>query len=602
MLSRGFRSWLRLPLGASLLGFASLAAQQPLASVLQPFAPFDLDGDGVREIEALELLGEAGPVDGAAAVVFVEARLLRARPEVATATQAALRRALDRHLADLAAEGHRASLVAATVHGGPPHQDGRTLLALRRVLQALHGHRHLTAAVLVGHFPEALLVRTCNWRRQEPLELPGPAGTPVPVAATMPNVRSVPEFVAHRADIVLADLDGAWEQVYVPGPARLPAVTAVFGEQVPAGGGVCVGLREGELQVTDVFHLADGRATVDRAAFAVAIDDADRDHECTAADRRLGNPLAQPELAVSRLDARGVAWSPAARCLDADGRPQAVALAADEPAAAALAWHPDPELELRLLVEYFDRNHAYRTEPVPDAAHRPASIAWGLGSGLGSLREATKTWRGGVDAGCDVTANADLRALLAWLQRPAVLRTLRAHSNPFLAEFQATDAAALATAVGGPAWRWRHEGAQLVPTYAPFAGGHADFFFYRTLWQQRVLPAQPYLLVHTGCEAISPAGSTELPYDAPGYGERQHAEALLFFTPCLALVGRAKVFYDEPRGFAAALAAGATFGAAWQRYFVIEGAAASWDEAGGDIGRKRACFWSVLGDCTLRLR
>ncbi|MFT5690343.1 MAG: hypothetical protein ACI8PQ_003198 [Planctomycetota bacterium] len=60
-----------------------------------------------------------------------------------------------------------------------------------------------------------------------------------------------------------------------------------------------------------------------------------------------------------------------------------------------------------------------------------------------------------------------------------------------------------------------------------------------------------------------------------------------------------------PRGFAEALAealgAGETFGKAWSRYFEIESQAASWGKAGGDIGRKRSYFWSVLGDWTLRL-
>ena len=79
-------------------------------------------------------------------------------------------------------------------------------------------------------------------------------------------------------------------------------------------------------------------------------------------------------------------------------------------------------------------------------------------------------------------------------------------------------------------------------------------------------------------------------------------EALLFFGRGLALVGRAKVFYDEPRGFAAALAEGKTFGEAWARYFDHESGAGSWSEVGGDIGRKRAYFWSVIGDWTLRLR
>ena len=75
----------------------------------------------------------------------------------------------------------------------------------------------------------------------------------------------------------------------------------------------------------------------------------------------------------------------------------------------------------------------------------------------------------------------------------------------------------------------------------------------------------------------------------------------MFFGGGLALVGRAKVFYDEPLGFSQVLATGGTIGGAWAQYFQIESNASTWSKAGGDIGRKRSYFWSVLGDCTLRL-
>lgn len=66
-------------------------------------------------------------------------------------------------------------------------------------------------------------------------------------------------------------------------------------------------------------------------------------------------------------------------------------------------------------------------------------------------------------------------------------------------------------------------------------------------------------------------------------------------------MGRAKVFYDEPAGFCPTLARGGTFGEAWQQYFHLEADAESWAEVGGDIGRKRSYFWSLLGDWTLTL-
>ena len=113
---------------------------------------------------------------------------------------------------------------------------------------------------------------------------------------------------------------------------------------------------------------------------------------------------------------------------------------------------------------------------------------------------------------------------------------------------------------------------------------------------------EPCFYHHTGCHGISPPGAASRAYSHPSYGLRQGAEALLLFGNGLALIGRAKVFYDEPRGFADALRTGETFGTAWARYFEIESRAPRWGQVGGDIGRKRSYFWSVLGDCSLRLR
>lgn len=536
-----------LPLLAAL---AALPAQAPApvpdpvpaaAALLGAFAPFDLDGDGRAEVRRLDLLAATGGAGRPLVVALVEARLWQLP---------ALHAPLRRFAADVAADGFGVLLVAADVHAGPPHQDGRTVLGLRRLCQRLHAASPLAGVLLIGRFPDALLVRTCNWRRHEPLSLPGRDGRPVAIGPQTTNVRCVPEVVAHRCDLVLADLDGDWERRYVPGPATLRSATAVFGDAVPDAGGPCTALLTGELAVVDVFHVRDGAAIADERAFALHLDAGDRDRECTDADRARGNPLAQPEIAVSRIDARGIALQPVAA---ADGK---------------TSWQCDPALELRLLVEYFDRNHAFRTKPLPPEQRVPASIAHELGPGLGALRAADPAWRDFAAAGHDVHG-ADLAELVRWLQRPAVLRTLRAHSDPWGAAFA--------------------------------GGGRADFAFYRELWAAGALPAAPFLLLHTGCEALSPPGAVEHAYDHPAYGQRAHAESILFFTPCLAIVGRAKVFYDEPRGFAAALGDGGTVGDAWRRYFEVESRPADWDEVGGDIGRKRAYFWSVVGDWTLRL-
>jgi hypothetical protein len=259
------------------------------------------------------------------------------------------------------------------------------------------------------------------------------------------------------------------------------------------------------------------------------------------------------------------------------------------------------QTEQRCLVDYFARNHAFRArKPEPDR-HRPASIAHELGSGFHAIRAADPAWADFAEPGYDVHQGANLVELVRWLGRPAVLRTLRVHSDPWGGAFAKTDPAALGE-IMGPHGRWRQEGDELVPVWHDHRGGRADFAFWRALPHCRVASGGPFLLLHTGCEALSPPGAAQHPYDHRDYGKFAHAESILFFTDCVAMVGRAKVFYDEPREFAATLAAGKTLGEAWQRYFEVESRAANWDEVGGDIGRKRAYFWSIVGDCTLRLR
>jgi len=47
------------------------------------------------------------------------------------------------------------------------------------------------------------------------------------------------------------------------------------------------------------------------------------------------------------------------------------------------------------------------------------------------------------------------------------------------------------------------------------------------------------------------------------------------------------------------MGAGGTFGEAWRHYFDVE--SGDGELAKDGIGRKRAYFWSMIGDCTLSL-
>ncbi|MFG0320000.1 MAG: hypothetical protein ACF8XB_22195, partial [Planctomycetota bacterium JB042] len=384
---------------------------------------------------------------------------------------------------------------------------------------------------------------TVNWRKRTTLVLR--KGTPDErrFDAPVPYLRTVPEAVAHTCDLVLADLDGRWETLYVEGRERLPTLLAVFEGGVPDGGGTTAAFERGTVTFEDFFHVHDGQVDVrevvgdDGAGVALHVvpRDDDRDAEGSALDRLRPNPIARPEIAVSRVDAGGVA--------------------------------DDLAHELELLVRFFARNHAYRTGAL-DVAFRPASLAHDLRSGYRVVRRASDAWRGADPDALDVRGKPTLADARAWFARPAVLRTIRAHSD-----------------------RW---GSMLEK-------GKLDAKVLRRFHDEGVTGGGASIYLHTGCEAISPAEAERLPWHDPAYGRANGAAATLFLADGLALIGRAKVFYDEPPGFCETLRDGGTVGDAWRTPFEIEAAAPTWDRVGGDIGRKRTSFWSLLGDWTLRL-
>jgi hypothetical protein len=259
-------------------------------------------------------------------------------------------------------------------------------------------------------------------------------------------------------------------------------------------------------------------------------------------------------------------------------------------------------LERELLLEFFERNHRYRQGEFAWAA-KPASIVTEFGSGMGELKEAFPAWKDFSEAGYDLAGDkVTLLEYVEWMKRPALLRFIKAHSDPWGSYFgPVADHKALEAACGGPIWNWIQRGSKLVPGL-PAQASKLDFALSRTLWENRALPDCANLFLHTGCEGIAPEGASSRPYSHPSYGYWQGSEALLFYGHGLAVVGRAKVFYDEPRQFARVLADGGTWGRAWQHYFQVECEATNVDEVGGGIGRKRAYFWSPLGDWTVRIR
>lgn len=615
--------------GVGHAGAAPVAAAetQTVAGLNAAFSPFDQDGDGVAEIRWVRNLGEAleaqGPRRGLVLVV-VEPRLLAEADKFSGA--GGLRACLRTFAEDLSAEGWVAATVVMQVYDGPVHQDGRTVLAMREYFRKLKARvADFAGVVIVGSFPEAMLVRQYNWRQQDRTVLH--QGQPDQYSLgdkPVYRLRSVPENVAMRCDLIPADLDGNWEKLYHCSPEALPRIMACYPGAHPdqsksldlwPSGGPTGAYELGTETFTDFFLVNDGRFTTESlpdGRVNLKLQDDQQDDECSAADRlRTGNVMAHPDILMSRINTRHIALKPKASIhgihgeglLDAGGLPQTVTFAsAPETPRGLSVWEQDSKTEQQLLCEYFVRNHRYRKGEFSGTQLKPATVAYGLGSPMGDLVDARPQWKGFSEPGFEVRDDqADLEAVVEWMKRPAILRDVCAHSDPWGSAFkQAKSAAALEKACGGQPWNWIKQGNKLVPTLG--AAGKLDYAIYRTIWQNNAMPDQACFYLHHGCDITSPGGGWDRRYNDPDYAYWQGAEGLLYYCKGLALVGRSKGFYDFPTDFAKVLGEGKTFGEAWAHYFDVESRAKTWDDAGGGIGRKRAYWWNVLGDWTLMLK
>ncbi|MBI3920686.1 MAG: hypothetical protein HY318_04645 [Armatimonadetes bacterium] len=606
---------------------AFAARQAGLERLNKEFAGLDSNGDGQAEIHWVNSAGPDRNAHGrciGSVLLIVEPRLVGETCGLRNDKLVSLRPALSTYANDLAREGWRVLVVTMQVYAGTSHQDGRTLLAMRRyVRRAREVVPDLTGVILIGSFPEAMLVRQYNWRQHtETVFNKGKPDEESFGGKRVHRLRSVAEMIAFRSDLPLADLDGRWEEAYHQRSENLASTLAIYPNSVlppgedPEGewllGGSTKYYETGTDRYEDFFFINDGHYAsnpLPEGGTDLKPLDALRDEECSEADRHRANPLACPAVLVSRINAKHIALKPKSRVcgthgeglLAESGLPQEVTFATEKSTPGGVGvWERDPRLERRLLIDYFDRNHRYRCGQFQNQ-FRPAAISYGLGSAMPELLAASPRWKDFNDRGYDLQDDeASLVAAVQWLKRPARLRFIAAHSDPWGCNFKKTeDVAALEKECGGQPWSWIRRGNQLVPTLG--ATGKLDFAILRTLWQNDALPDQACFYLHSGCEAIAPGGAMRFPYNHPEYAYWQGAEALLFYGKGLALVGRSKVFYDFPTDFAKLLGEGKTFGEAWAHYFEVESAESDVRKVGGGIGRKRAYFWGVLGDWTLRL-
>jgi hypothetical protein len=608
------------------------------AQILAQYASYDLNGDGRVEINSLKpLFADTAPYatpPNGVVIVFVEPRLVR--DEAGNPISGAeMKLWLSILRADIASEGFFPYFVEADVYAGTAHQDGRTVLAMRRFLQSIKATYPLTGALIVGDFPEAGIVHRRLTKEHEGGSLSFWAG----IQKTVSNVdylRLTSEYVSARGEIVLADLDGNWEDRYrearftvddfdfLPdnwgsfpsGPGFLP--TRYYNQRIK--------------EYEDVFFLDDAQmsAQFERGKWAtLGIQSTDEASlEATPADRLLPNRIARPEITVSRINARHVALMPTTdppidadgkSILAADGKPQAVRFVTP----VVLTWKRDGALERRILTDYIARNHKFRIGGERDKPFRPSAIR-ADGSGLPSASSWASRLMRASEGFTYATSQEDARMIdyFQWLESPAVLRAIETHADETTTQWPPESVVSnIESVLGGRPWAWvtKEAGAErrLVPSLAE-RGDRVSFSHYRKLWENRALAgAGQSFFIHAGCDVTKPSHYRDVPYNHPEYGNElgspyaQYGESLMFYANGLALMGRSKVFYDAPAGFVDAVRSTGRFGAGWNAYFASEAADGSLDErrvpygpqrTGRTLGRKRSYFWNVLGDFTLRLR
>jgi hypothetical protein len=593
---------------------------QTLTSVMNSYRGYDMDSDGIVEINSLDYLpfenrNENINPNSRLVLVFVEDRLLEQLSGGGYTTGDLLKR-LEQYKDDLRAEGYFTKFIKADVYNGEQHQDGQTLLSIRNFLKDVKKTWNLQGVVLVGDFPEAMLVRRWIWRSNSNVTIAGTEykGTDF--------LRIVPEIVAHRADIVLADLDGKWEDIYVKKPTALESIEALpirgTASNWPVNGAAFVStvFNDNTLSFQDFFWIKDDnfQKQTSRNKLTLTLYTTQRHPELSQENRSLPNPIVIPDILVSRINPKHVGVSPdknfrdmhGRSILNASGKPQTLETAQDKNPISY--FEQDRVQERELLIRYFDRNHNYRAGGNPQNSHRTAAVAYGEDlSNATSLNNYLKKASSSFSDPVSFNA-ASLYNYVQFLKTPATLKGMFAHANEWNTVYGSSyNISDLENIAGRNPWRWKKERNGSNYLYTPsFADqkGTADSYLHRTIYENNVLAETgANLFIHNGCEVNSPSNVARYPYSHKEYGGMfQNAESVLFFLNGVALASRAKVFYDRPEGFTDEIGKDEkkTFGDGWRAYFVKE----SQDRGlvQNVAGNKRTYTWSLIGDWTVRVK
>ena len=590
-----------------------------LLPILSSYSNFTMTSDRTPEINSLRYIPfESGFPEISSSsrlvIVLIEPRLIEAGGNLTLQNQ--FINALIRYKADLRAEGLFSRFILADVYKGPIHKDGQTLLAIRHFFKAIKSaFINFEGAILIGNFPEATLVRKVCW---------SPGG----------QLAIASELISERAEIVLADLNGNWETLYRRDEfseelisARPDAATNGRGWMTGESVLSCeftstdfeirnTGPNAGPFK--DAFFLNDAIYTIlehrqsPSRFLRVRITSGERNNEVAIDDRSSTNVVAKPDISISRINPYHIAMNPdptligtdGNRFLDASGNPNTVRTPTRliEDSHLSMFTQKDFNLERKILISYFQRNHKFRIGSYSKLPFRNAAISGSTDFGpdyyAGLLNQAATDFLPAI-----TVPNANLNQYVQFFKTPAVLKYIIAHSSDIISDFwPLTNTTDFTNECGGLPFRWLYIDGSHRPTFEG-QGGFADIYTHRALWHYNTLKdCGASIIIHGGCNVNSVSETQQLTYTDLRYAMWSNSEGILFFTNCVAIFSRAKGFNDAPNGFADGyrLADRSNLGSCWKSYFNAISSDAGLSTY--NIQRKRAYFWSLNGDWTLRLK
>ncbi|MEJ7678275.1 MAG: hypothetical protein WKG06_10525 [Segetibacter sp.] len=247
-------------------------------------------------------------------------------------------------------------------------------------------------AILIGNFPEASLVRKVSWSPDW-----APEGLRLVVGI---------ELISERAEIVLADLTGNWENLYQQNDFNTENI--VFAK--PDANTIARGWNDGEsvrtceftssnfkvepsINFKDAFYINDAIYTIveniaEPAPFLrIQLNQAEQNNEVDFTDRSMVNIIAKPDISISRINAFHIAVNPNPALrgtddrtfLDANGNPQTVSnptpLFDQYNGHIELYNFKDIDMERRLIISYLNRNHRFRNGAFSNLPFRGAVVS-----------------------------------------------------------------------------------------------------------------------------------------------------------------------------------------------------------------------------------